>query len=538
MNNEANENKEKKVATRRVVTSSRENRLLYNPNNRNNNLIAQNYNANNDLEDIADEEEDETEEETQEETEEDNEEKSLENEEEKEEKKDTSQKKPTNIKKEVASDVAGKLLVNFGKKKIYFILICAGAVFLFFLLLLAMLGGSSSNNYNSYCGGENGDVISFIDTWEGESMADTCSDTEYRGYDIHDGTISIGAGMTNYAISTLEMAHYIEENNWQSYFNKQGSLYRVDVGLCVPKEIINKMKLHVIETTFGAHVDDVAIRLGLVLTQFQKDAIISFSYNVGNAYTEKVLTAYQNYGYAGLWDEMKTHTCAFGSCNQPGLMKRRKAEFALFVTGDYGDTVGNFYNRSLDNYDDYDSEHVMAQRMVCSHSSSFGELFAPLDEFYCSEGYHWRSVHPVTGGSSQHYGLDLGVGGVAGKPVYAVQSGTVIYVYKDANCSIYNNSNCKAPSCGNQVTIMHGDGTQTVYCHMQYQSVTVDVNDSVEGGQIIGKVGSTGSSTGPHLHFGLKLANGEWTDPYDYFKDTWVAFHENGILTGDLSRCE
>lgn len=532
MNDEKENTSSKKVTTNKVVTSSRENRLLYNPADRSSLNYPMNY---------YEEENAETEE-AEEDAEDENFDDEEENKEENEDVKENKNSSATspNVEMEGQTVVSPFTFLKLKNKVILIFGIIV--IFLIIIFIFILLGGittyAGSGNYNSACNGTKGDIVSFIDSWEGETAAPVCDANNYKGYDINDGTISIGAGMTNYAISTVDMAAYIESNNWQQYFNKQGNVYRVDVGLCVPKSVINKMKLYTIETVFAPAVDDAASSLGLDLKQFQKDAIISFNYNVGSAYTMSILQAYKDGGYEGLWNAMKSHTCAWGSCNQSGLMKRRKAEFALFVTGDYSDQ-NLFYNRSLDNYDNYDSENVLNRRLMCTTGGNDGEFYAPLDDgFYCSEGYHWRSVHPVDGSSKQHYGLDLGNGGNAGRNVYAVKSGTIVYVYNEANCSTYKNSKCSVPACGNQVNIAHEDGTQTVYCHMQYHSIVVREGEIVSGGQVIGKVGSTGSSTGPHLHFGVLLQNGQWTDPFDYYRSTWQYFKNNNILTGDLNNCE
>ena len=68
---------------------------------------------------------------------------------------------------------------------------------------------------------------------------------------------------------------------------------------------------------------------------------------------------------------------------------------------------------------------------------------------------------------------------------------------------------------GNMVLINHGDGYKTRYGHMVSGSITVSVGEYVEAGQTIGKVGSTGNSTGPHLHFEV-IYNGETQNPKNY----------------------
>ena len=68
-------------------------------------------------------------------------------------------------------------------------------------------------------------------------------------------------------------------------------------------------------------------------------------------------------------------------------------------------------------------------------------------------------------------------------------------------------------SAGNFVRIDHGNGYETVYFHQSKQLVAV--GDYVQQGQTIGLVGSTGVSSGPHLHFGIKV-NGNYVDPDPY----------------------
>ena len=110
-------------------------------------------------------------------------------------------------------------------------------------------------------------------------------------------------------------------------------------------------------------------------------------------------------------------------------------------------------------------------------------------------GYRW---HPVTGEWSMHKGVDLN--GAKGSPIYASRSGTV-------TIATYHKT------AGNYVTINHGDGYSSVYMHMTHY--VVEVGDYVKAGEVIGYVGSTGRSTGPHLHFGISY-NGSYVNPMDY----------------------
>ncbi len=109
----------------------------------------------------------------------------------------------------------------------------------------------------------------------------------------------------------------------------------------------------------------------------------------------------------------------------------------------------------------------------------------PRGEFRVSSHFGPRNC---TGCSRNHKGIDLAAS--SGTPIAAVGAGRVIR----ANFS---------ESYGNVIEIQHADGTITRYAHMKNNSMQVRVGDTVAGGQQIGQVGSTGQSTGPHLHLEL-----------------------------------
>ena len=106
-------------------------------------------------------------------------------------------------------------------------------------------------------------------------------------------------------------------------------------------------------------------------------------------------------------------------------------------------------------------------------------------------------IHPVTGEYKNHGGTDIGAS--YGSAIYAADSGTVV-----------RSSDGWNGGWGNYVMIDHGNGMQTLYAHMSSRAVSV--GQSVSRGQTIGYVGSTGMSTGPHLHFEMYI-NGSRIDP-------------------------
>ena len=121
----------------------------------------------------------------------------------------------------------------------------------------------------------------------------------------------------------------------------------------------------------------------------------------------------------------------------------------------------------------------------------------PLDYIHVGSPFGMR-IHPIFGDWRMHYGVDLS--GSTWTPIYASRSGKVL-------AAAYNYS------MGYYVQIGHGDGYKSIYMHMvQY---IVSTGDYVEQGQVIGYVGSTGDSTGPHLHFGISY-NGTYVNPMGY----------------------
>lgn len=116
---------------------------------------------------------------------------------------------------------------------------------------------------------------------------------------------------------------------------------------------------------------------------------------------------------------------------------------------------------------------------------------------YISSEYGYR-VHPIYGRTIFHSGLDMAAS--YGAPILAAASGTVVAASYDY-------------SMGNYVMISHGGGLYTIYMHAS--ALYVSAGQSVSAGQQIAAVGSTGNSTGPHLHFSVRL-NGSYVNPWSY----------------------
>ena len=127
----------------------------------------------------------------------------------------------------------------------------------------------------------------------------------------------------------------------------------------------------------------------------------------------------------------------------------------------------------------------------------------PLGSASCYISSHYGYRNPSISGWGFHGGTDITGGGIHGKPVYATKAGKVI-------TAVTSNS-----GYGIYVLIDHGNGYSSLYAHMSARYVTT--GDTVKKGQMIGRVGSTGNSTGPHLHFEIRVY-GEKKNPMNYVK--------------------
>ncbi len=125
-------------------------------------------------------------------------------------------------------------------------------------------------------------------------------------------------------------------------------------------------------------------------------------------------------------------------------------------------------------------------------NSRFG---MPLRHIRVTSGFSYRRYHPILKRYRPHHGTDFGA--KRGTPLLAVNSGKVIF-------------SGWMGGYGKVVKIKHGGGYVSLYAHQS--RIRVKKGQKVKKGQVIGYVGNTGRSTGPHLHFGLKK-NGRWINP-------------------------
>jgi murein DD-endopeptidase MepM/ murein hydrolase activator NlpD len=135
----------------------------------------------------------------------------------------------------------------------------------------------------------------------------------------------------------------------------------------------------------------------------------------------------------------------------------------------------------------------------------------PVQDAVLTSNFGMRT-HPVLGGRRNHKGIDLAE--PIGTPVYATADGMV------ARAEPFS-------SYGNYIQIEHGGELQTRYAHLS--GFAVVAGQQVTKGQLIGFVGTTGRSTGPHLHYEVRVA-GEAVDPTPYMMATTLAVSDDAGL--------
>lgn len=123
----------------------------------------------------------------------------------------------------------------------------------------------------------------------------------------------------------------------------------------------------------------------------------------------------------------------------------------------------------------------------------------PVPGYYTITSTFGNRIHPITGRPNNHTGTDIGAPG--GTPIQAARGGVV-------TISTYHYS------YGNYVVVQHDNGISTLYAHMRSRAVSE--GDVVEQGDVLGYVGTTGSSTGNHLHLEFRV-NGTRVDALDYY---------------------
>lgn len=191
--------------------------------------------------------------------------------------------------------------------------------------------------------------------------------------------------------------------------------------------------------------------------------------------------------------------------NVAALMQQKEAELAA-LSEDILDaqSVADYYAAEIQAQEELIAEIKRAEAEKAAAGAANqpytgGAFVWPCPSSTRVTSNYGARISPTSGASTNHRGID--VGAAYGADIVAAAAGTV----KAVNYS---------SAAGNYVMIDHGGGLYTVYMHAS--SVHVSTGQQVSAGQMIAKVGSTGISTGNHLHFGVSL-NGSYVSPWGYF---------------------
>ena len=179
------------------------------------------------------------------------------------------------------------------------------------------------------------------------------------------------------------------------------------------------------------------------------------------------------------------------SSNRGGPLVRNSPITELDLQKNIADTMAKI---------DFDTDYLSSIEAKLLQQSVLKNMLpnsSPINAAFNSSSYGWR-IDPFNGNKAFHEGLDFSAD--TGTPIYAAASGIVTTAEQ-------------TPDYGNIVKVDHGFGLETRYAHAS--KLLVKVGDRVAKGQIVALVGSTGRSTGPHLHYEIRL-NGNVLDPRKY----------------------
>ena len=248
-----------------------------------------------------------------------------------------------------------------------------------------------------------------------------------------------------------------------------------------------------------------------------------------------------------------TQTCTDSNGNVISKQEDEDVEDRYFVVGaekrltcGSGQTynINSTYTKDLDKYDDFMLEYIdkkmysygsgkKSSRNCVITNNSYVWPIGSMDTTII-DGKEHALGEPATITITSYFGstesfriaghgaIDIaGVSEVGKVPVIAAKAGTVIYPTDTSQTQFADNGHYGSKDgggYGNYVIIQHDNDTYTLYGHLAQNSITVKAGDTVSQGQVIGKLGHSGSSTGPHLHFEMRVGENSSSNRVDPLK--------------------
>lgn len=236
-----------------------------------------------------------------------------------------------------------------------------------------------------------------------------------------------------------------------------------------------------------------------------KDAIkeLNDDYKASQDYQDQ-LNAEKNAKQSDIDQYEKDSAAKQSEIDKINEIARQQAEAAV----EEDDDDDNYYSSDDDSYGDNNTSQSGTTDTSTGSGDFNGSLTWPVPGHYViSSGYEYRW-------GSFHQGIDISDGNTMGASIVAADSGTVSYVATGCTHNYGKDGSCGCNGgYGNYVLIDHGNGVSTWYAHCS--EIYVSPGQSVSRGETIGSVGSTGWSTGAHLHFEVRI-NGTAVNPTDY----------------------
>jgi hypothetical protein len=214
--------------------------------------------------------------------------------------------------------------------------------------------------------------------------------------------------------------------------------------------------------------------------------------------------------YGALKEELVDHYCCLVESHmQDGFdfeesLKMCVAEFASTDLKNIEKVLinqSNKYNTMMKNF-----AFLTLILLIISSTLLLGQnpempVLRPLDPNYKISSSFGEQIHPISKKLRHHDGIDFAA--PLGTPIYAPANGTILKVLHD-------------DKYGKHLLIDHGNGFETIFAHLS--DFSVKEGEKVAKGQLIGKVGNTGMSTGPHLHYEV-IKDGRRINPADYMHE-------------------
>ncbi len=191
-------------------------------------------------------------------------------------------------------------------------------------------------------------------------------------------------------------------------------------------------------------------------------------------------------------------------------LKKKQSQSAALIDGFNEKTAENI--KAIEAAERAEAELQAEIRKALANSSNDtfvgGQFLWPIPGYYTVTSEFGYRTHPTTGVYKLHTGVDIAGSKISGKPILAANGGTVLKAG-------YNRG------YGNYVVIDHGGGFSTLYAHAS--SLAVSAGQTVARGDTVAYVGTSGYSTGYHLHFEI-IENGEYQNPLSYFNEINFTF--------------